>query len=591
MCIASPSSPSRAIVSPSCVAPLLGDQRHPLEIGRAEIGEQRYPAQDQHALDRRNRHCGQRHRVSFASGADQLRASTDELVLILRAPSQPGPVVVRRPRSAPRARAADRRASWRPPPRASRERSRGRRRSRRGVRSPSVHRARVGASMLAAHSADRATTTGPLQDRVAKEGLGLGRPAGSRPTSARSVLARSAAARTKTWTRSACTVRFEAAGRLDADRRRSRDRAGRRARARRRGPDRRRGRARPRDERPDPGRRCPRALRPQARDPAPASASRSSAAARTRGSGSSSRRLREISGERSRCGSELLQCGAADARRPHRRAVGRALAAARVIEGRAARADAAAATLGSTSSIMPSSASRPDGVDDVERTRPPRGERSGRRRPVPPTISLDSASARSPAAIWNAIRLVLDVVGSHRVRQHDASTARRRRAGSASTPSPSRTPAAEPPATPRGARPPYGPTDHEAATSVSSAATIPITANCAARQDVLSDQRDHAGDRRADLRRSAVQERSRLVAAIVRDHVDQRLPGRRRDALQPDARHHPEHDDRRRSPTPTSRIRERSEVQQRQHEHHRGHAEPGEQPVRQQDRDQERARR
>ena len=109
-------------------------------------------------------------------------------------------------------------------------------------------------------------------------------------------------------------------------------------------------------------------------------------------------------------------------------------------------------------------------------------------------------------------------------------------------------------------------------------------------ENVLSDERDDARDRGPDLRRTAVQESPGLVPPVFRNHVDERLPRRGGDALEPHAGDHAQrhHCD---EPRRDEQDRERPQVEQGQHEHHRGGAEAGEELIRQQDRDQEGAAR
>ena len=60
------------------VAALLGDLCHALEIGGRKVGKQRDRPEEDHAFDQRDRSCRSRQSVSFDSGAEELRALSDE---------------------------------------------------------------------------------------------------------------------------------------------------------------------------------------------------------------------------------------------------------------------------------------------------------------------------------------------------------------------------------------------------------------------------------------------------------------------------------------------------------------------------------
>ncbi len=107
------------------------------------------------------------------------------------------------------------------------------------------------------------------------------------------------------------------------------------------------------------------------------------------------------------------------------------------------------------------------------------------------------------------------------------------------------------------------------------------------RERLLSDERQHARDRGPRLARSTRDERADLITTGFRDDVDQRLPGRRRHALQPD-HHDPAGDDEGRECRAREQDPERAPVEDREREDHRRRPQPGQQAVREEDRDHER---
>ena len=107
------------------------------------------------------------------------------------------------------------------------------------------------------------------------------------------------------------------------------------------------------------------------------------------------------------------------------------------------------------------------------------------------------------------------------------------------------------------------------------------------RQGSLAYERDHAGEDGSDLGGAPVEEGARLVAAIGRHRVDDRLPRADRPSLHPRDLREPK-DEQRRERRLDREDAEGHDVQDRQHEHHGRHAEAREQPVADEERHQER---
>ena len=419
ICISSPSSPSCAIVSPSCVAPFLGDPRHPLEIRRAEVGEQRDPAEDQHALDRSRSVVGESVIVSPSlRGADELRASRTRSSSSSSAADQPTRIVVGSRRSVPTAPAAE-------PTELRRVRrlKRSRTRSRGAARAPSRRsiagreRRAFGATMLAAHSADRAPRAVPGPGSRHE-----GAPPASGAVGVEAIERCDRLApdprRPARTTRTALDLglRLDPAGRLDAGRRRCPDPAGRPARGHRRGP--------PIGAEGAPGRepngRVRIAPMPRQRGrerllrgrPA---ASRSSAAASTTAVGVVEQTAPRVRRPRRPAPPRAVPRSRAGPRRPRRRAT-RAVAP-RLGRRQRTRADAAAATPAIDRRRSCRAARRARRRRDVERTH--RREPNERIGIVQTPDELDRRARRAwrPAGQLEREAPRPDVVGPHRVRK------------------------------------------------------------------------------------------------------------------------------------------------------------------------------
>ena len=98
------------------------------------------------------------------------------------------------------------------------------------------------------------------------------------------------------------------------------------------------------------------------------------------------------------------------------------------------------------------------------------------------------------------------------------------------------------------------------------------------RHGPLADQRHDPGEHRSHLRRPAVEERAHPVAALPGHGVDHRLPRAVGAPLEPHHLGEPEGEEDRERGRDREHA-ERREVEHGQDHHHRGHAEPGEEPV------------